>query len=290
MTTNAPPNGVPTGAWRMSLLREQPADGLFLLWWLGQSGYALRHRDRMAVIDPYLSDSLTRKYAGTEKPHVRLQPIWIEPSWLAQSLVTVVSASHQHTDHLDADTLRPMMDRFRGWNTSLPLVAPEAWRGLAADRAGLDPAAIVGLDDGASVAAGGFEFAAVPSAHPLLERDDRGLNRYLGYVIRFGGWSVYHAGDTVVYDGMVDRLRNHGPIDVAILPINGKVGNMGGRDAARLAKDIGARLVIPCHYDMFAFNTADPNDEFVPECERLGQPYRVLRLGERFSSAELPPR
>ena len=33
---------------------------------------------------------------------------------------------------------------------------------------------------------------------------------------------------------------------------------------------------------MFEFNTATP-DEFVAECERLGQPYRVLRQGERLS-------
>ena len=65
-------------------------------------------------------------------------------------------------------------------------------------------------------------------------------------------------------------------------------GNLDGREAAGLAKAIGARLVIPCHYDMFEFNTADPADEFIPECERIGQPYRVLQLGERFSSTEIP--
>ena len=62
---------------------------------------------------------------------------------------------------------------------------------------------------------------------------------------------------------------------------------MSGREAAWLAKEIGARVVIPCHYDMFEFNTADPYAEFVPECERLGQGYRVLRLGERWSSDEI---
>jgi len=55
-----------------------------------------------------------------------------------------------------------------------------------------------------------------------------------------------------------------------------------GREAAFLANDIGAKLVIPCHYEMFAFNTASPED-FMTECERLGQPYKVLRAGERWS-------
>ena len=53
-----------------------------------------------------------------------------------------------------------------------------------------------------------------------------------------------------------------------------------------LLPEIGAKLVIPCHYDMFEFNTATP-DEFVAECQRLNQPYRVLKLGERWSSTEL---
>jgi L-ascorbate metabolism protein UlaG (beta-lactamase superfamily) len=101
---------------------------------------------------------------------------------------------------------------------------------------------------------------------------------------------VYHSGDTVVHPAVVEYLEYfteyHRDIDVAILPINGKVGNMNGTDAARLAKAIGAKLVIPCHYEMFEFNTADPRDAFIPECERLGQPYKVLRAGERWSSSD----
>ena len=80
---------------------------------------------------------------------------------------------------------------------------------------------------------------------------------------------------------MSDLLRPY-EIDVAILPINGKVGNMDGIAAARLAKAIGAKVVIPCHFEMFEFNTVSPAD-FVRECERLGQPYRVLRAGERYT-------
>jgi L-ascorbate metabolism protein UlaG (beta-lactamase superfamily) len=61
-------------------------------------------------------------------------------------------------------------------------------------------------------------------------------------------------------------------------------GNLSGREAAQLAKDIGARVVIPCHYDMFEFNTASP-EEFVAECDRLGQSCQVLQCGEGWSSA-----
>ncbi|HXU77127.1 MAG TPA: MBL fold metallo-hydrolase, partial [Methylomirabilota bacterium] len=75
---------------------------------------------------------------------------------------------------------------------------------------------------------------------------------------------------------------------LALLPINGDrperkvAGNLDGRQAAQVAHAIGARWVIPCHYDLFEFNTASP-DEFVAECERLGQPHRVLRNGEGWA-------
>jgi L-ascorbate metabolism protein UlaG (beta-lactamase superfamily) len=128
----------------------------------------------------------------------------------------------------------------------------------------------------------GLDIIAVPAVHDPPDRDAEGHFRCLGYVIR-GTFTVYHSGDGRVHPGMVERLRAFN-VDVALLPINGKVGNMNGREAAWLAKEIGAKLVIPCHYDMFEFNTADPRDEFIPECERLGQPYKVLRAGERWSS------
>jgi L-ascorbate metabolism protein UlaG (beta-lactamase superfamily) len=266
----------------MMLLRAQVYDGSFILWWLGQSGFAIRYRDEMVAVDPYLSDSLTRKYAGTDKPHVRIHPIVIEPNWLAQSLLTVVTASHQHTDHLDPETLRPIMDRVPQMGVEVPLVAPKAWCLLAAERAGVELASIVGMDDGATAQVRSFSFEGIPSAHDKIERDEAGHHKYLGYVIRFGDWTVYHSGDTVVYPGLADRLRRFG-VDVALLPINGKVGNMNGAEAARLAHDIGAKLVVPCHYDMFEFNTASPYELFVPECERLGQPYKVLQAGERLT-------
>ena len=65
--------------------------------------------------------------------------------------------------------------------------------------------------------------------------------------------------------------QSRGKIDLAILPINGKVGNMTATDAVRLAEAIAAKLVVPCHYDLFQFNTADPAEHFVLECHRLGR-------------------
>ena len=111
-------------------------------------------------------------------------------------------------------------------------------------------------------------------------------------MIRVGRWTIYHSGDTLLYPGLVAKLRRFAPIDLALLPINGNkperrvAGNLDGAEAAQLGHAIGARCVIPCHYEMFAFNTADPRELFIPECERFGQPCRVLRAGESVTLPE----
>jgi L-ascorbate metabolism protein UlaG (beta-lactamase superfamily) len=245
------------------------------LWWLGQSGFLVAYDGRHLLLDPYLSDSLTRKYAGTDKPHVRMTERVIDPARLG--FVDVVTASHGHTDHLDPDTLRALPDA--------RLIAPAAHRDLAAERAGRPP---TGIDDGETVEAAGFSVTAVPAAHDEIERDAAGRMLHLGYVVRCGPFAIYHAGDTVPYDGMTERVG--GGIDVALLPINGRAperrvaGNLTGEEAAALAHELGARLAVPMHFEMFEFNT-EPPDAFVAACERLGQPYRVLRGGERLSVA-----
>jgi L-ascorbate metabolism protein UlaG (beta-lactamase superfamily) len=263
-------------------LRVRPPDGKVVLWWLGQSGFAVRYRDDCILIDPYLSDSLAAKYAGTDTPHDRLHPPVVRPEALADVPVTAIVCTHHHTDHLDPETIAPLLRALEAAGRSAPVVAPDAWRQLAAERAGVPEPAIVGMDEGTTAQVGAFEIVGVASAHETVEYDARGRRKCLGYVFRSSATTLYHSGDSLAYDGLASRLRPFG-VELMLLPINGRIGNMSGRDAAGLAHTVGARLVVPCHYDMFAFNTADPADQFAPECERLGQPYRVLSTGESLS-------
>lgn len=257
----------------------------FHLWWLGQSGFLILWQDAHLLLDPYLSDSLTRKYAGTDKPHIRMTEGVIAPERL--DFIDIATSSHNHTDHLDADTLIPLLRV----NPKLTLIIPEANRSFVAERLKIDPQRPIGLDDGVSTEVNGFRFTGIPAAHETLERDERGRHHFLGYVISFGPWTLYHSGDTIWYEGLEERLRTFS-LDLAILPINGRAperrvaGNLDGREAAQLARAAGARLVIPCHYEMFTFNTASP-DVFVEECRRLGLPFQLLKAGERWTSRSL---
>jgi L-ascorbate metabolism protein UlaG (beta-lactamase superfamily) len=257
-------------------------NGGFRVWWLGQSGFLLQWQGVHVLLDPYLSDSLTKKYSQTDKPHVRLTELVVDPARL--SFVDIVTSTHNHTDHLDAETLSPILAA----NSRVKLVIAEANRAFVADRLKIDASAAIGLDDGTSVEISGIRFSGIASAHEALDRDECGRAKYLGYVLQFGGWTIYHSGDTVRYEGMSEKLRPF-KIDVALLPINGRAaerrvpGNLFGREAAQLARDIEAKLVIPCHFEMFEFNTASP-DEFVDRCRKSGQPFKMLRCGEQWHS------
>lgn len=241
------------------------------LWWLGQSGYLVASRGRFLLVDPYLSDSLTTAYAGTDLPHRRMTRIVVEPERLA--FVDAVGATHAHRDHLDGDTIRPL--RFGGAR----LFAPAAARDAVVEQTGRP--ADAELAAGERIELAGFEIAAVQAAHPDRRPDT------LGYVFRSDGVTVYHSGDTLVFPELAASVAAFAP-DVALLPVNGDarragiVPNMDGVEAAQLARAVGARLAVPCHYELFDFNTAPP-DAFAAECERLGQPYRILRAGERLS-------
>jgi L-ascorbate metabolism protein UlaG (beta-lactamase superfamily) len=255
----------------------------FHLWWLGQSGFLLLWKGKKIVLDPYLSDSLTEKYVNSNKPHIRISERVIDPRLLTQ--ISLVTSSHNHTDHLDGQTLVPLIKN----NPGISFLIPEANRDFVQERISMPRAFPFGLTDGKTFSLGEFTIYGIPAKHNEIERDGDGNSKFMGFVIHFGNWTIYHSGDTLWFDGL-DELVRPFHIDLALLPINGNdpsrgvAGNLDAKEAAELGKSIGARAVIPCHYDMFAFNTADPTD-FEREAKKIGQPYQILELGGHFSSS-----
>lgn len=260
-----------------------PGRGL-MVWWLGQSGFLLKSAQGQVLFDPYLSDSLTRKYAETDKPHVRMTELVAEPGLFRD--IDLITSSHNHTDHLDAETLTALIAA----NPDTKLIIPEANRAFVAERIGCPAEWPLGMCDGELLRVGNFQIHAIPAAHNEITRDTQGRSEYLGYVVQCGEMAVYHSGDTLKYPGMEDLLCRF-QIDLAILPINGNrperrvAGNLFGDEAARLAHNIRAGLVIPCHYDMFEFNTESPQ-LFVETCRDLGQRCEVPKCGQRVT---VPP-
>ncbi|MEQ1749245.1 MAG: MBL fold metallo-hydrolase [Prosthecobacter sp.] len=255
------------------------------VWWLGQSGFLLKQKGSLLLLDPYLSDSLTEKYAATDKPHVRMTARCVAPEQLTG--IHLVTASHIHTDHLDAATLLPLAQA----NSGIKLVLPHAIMEEARLRLVDAPVQLVGLDAGETYA-DEWQITGVAAAHNDLKRDALGRCHYLGFIIRRGGFVIYHSGDTLWHDDLLASLKPHA-YDVMLLPINGNKperrvsGNLNGAEAATLAKACNSRLVVPCHYDMFTFNTVT-TDEFTTTCQQLGQAFHVMHCGGRLTLDKVP--
>jgi L-ascorbate metabolism protein UlaG (beta-lactamase superfamily) len=250
-------------------------------WWLGQSGFLVVTPQATILFDPYLSDSLTRKYADTDKPHTRVTERVIDPALLTG--IDIITSSHNHTDHLDAETLLPLLDS----NPGARLVIPRANRAFILERLGQVQSALIEIDAGESINVGSVKLHGIAAAHNTVERDENGRCRFLGFVAEVGARTFYHSGDTLMHDDLVPSLAPLRP-DVAFVPINGNkperhvAGNLNGAEAAQLARDIHAGIAIPHHFDMFEFNTSSP-EEFIGECQRIGQPFKVLQNGEGFA-------
>jgi L-ascorbate metabolism protein UlaG (beta-lactamase superfamily) len=249
------------------------------VWWLGQSGFLVMCDGKTVLFDPYLSDSLTRKYAETDKPHTRMTELVVDPSLLTG--IDIITSSHNHTDHLDQETLAALFES----NPEAQFIIPEANRAFVATRMGCDPDWPIGLNDGMSIEVDGFTFHGIASAHDDLKTNDKGEHHFMGFVGELGPWTIYHSGDTRLYDGLGDRLRKF-PIDLGFLPINGYkqerrvAGNLNAEEAAQLAADCHIGSTIPHHYDMFEFNTADPID-FGTACAAKQVNCQILRNGQR---------
>lgn len=229
------------------------------MWWLGQAGFLLQHRGFLIAVDPYLSDSLARKYAGTRFPHRRMMPVPVDPAGLGA--VGLVAVSHGHTDHMDPETLEPLARAAR-----CSFIVPAAECAKAVER-GVPEDRLIGMVAGQSVSpVAGVVVTAVPSAHEELRIDGQGRHFCLGYAIEIGGIIFYHSGDTVDYPGLAEALRSR-KVDVTLLPINGRdaertqngvPGNLTIDEALALSEAAGASLMFGHHYGMFDFNTVAP--------------------------------
>ncbi|MFO1151720.1 MAG: MBL fold metallo-hydrolase [Alsobacter sp.] len=229
--------------------------------WLGQAGFLVAMGGLRIVVDPYLSDSLAEKYRGTRFPHERMTPPPVPPGQLRE--VDWLLCTHGHTDHMDPGTISPLLDA----SPDARVLVPRAEAGRAVER-GAPPDRLVLIDAGETVELGpGVTATATPAAHEQMTRTPEGY-RFLGYVLRGGGVTLWHSGDTVPWLGQAEWLSPF-RVDAALLPVNGRdslradngvPGNLTLEEAVALCDAIGARAMLGHHFGLFDFNTIDVED------------------------------
>ncbi|SEC79257.1 MBL fold metallo-hydrolase [Paenibacillus sp. GP183] len=222
--------------------------GMLAIWFLGQVSVIIKGGDKVIYVDPYLSPS----------PHRAFEPP-LKPEELTNADYVLIT--HDHSDHLDPDTIAVMA----ATQSETVYMAPGFCRETMLEL-GVQPDKLLWARTNEWRKGPGFRVKPIPSAHEELEYDPGLDHRFVGYVLELNGVTLYHAGDTTVYPGLIETLKAES-IDLGMLPINGRdpfrnarniVGNMNYREAAELAVAAGFDTVIPLHYDMFEANSERP--------------------------------
>jgi len=239
--------------------RTSVPTGAVALWWLGQASFVIKGAATTVYVDPYLAQS-----------DRRLSPPPFPPN--AVTNADIVLLTHDHGDHVDPQAL-PEIARASPRAT---FVAPRPIAARVRDLVG--DTRVEAAVAGKPLTLGGIDVLPVPAKHEEFDETEDGYP-YLGYTVRLGGVTLHHTGDTIPYEGHVERAREH-RVHVALVPINGRdyyrtragtIGNMDYREAAEFVVQIAADVAIPIHYGMFRGNTVPPGHfvsylhEFHPE-------------------------
>lgn len=254
---------------------------LLAVWYIGQMGVVVKWNDKVICFDPILNDL---KWPNGESRRNYESPFEAGERWD----VDYVICTHGHADHMNLETLLPLA----ATNPKIKFIVPEPERqrlnleGIPADRLlGVRAGDRINLEEGMSL-------YAVAAAHEIYQTDAEGNHKNLGYILDCGGLRLYHGGDTMVTEKLLNDMSAFVPVSIACLPINGTdferrgrgiIGNMNYREAAFFAKRIEADLTIPLHYDMVKGNEENPltfasyMQTFFPN-----KKYHIMRLGERM--------
>jgi len=244
------------------------ASGSVAIFWLGQAGFAFKTpTGKVIFTDPYMTDYVQRVLPEYGLAFKRIMPKLIEAE---EADADYIVSTHSHQDHLDADALPVLLT-----NPRIHFFGSPDCREYYI-KAGVPESRFTIFHKGESFDLGGFSLTGVYADHGELAPDA------LGVLFNFNGIKIWQVGDTAYRPEMWQDLFKMG-IDILLPPINGAFGNLNGVEAAKLAHDAHVKLVIPCHYWMFAQHLGSPL-EFLDACKQYAPEVTPLMLtqGEGF--------
>ncbi|MCX6804247.1 MAG: MBL fold metallo-hydrolase [Candidatus Diapherotrites archaeon] len=199
------------------------------------------------------------------------EKILIDPGSLLPSESTLkvwkeadaILITHKHFDHFDEESVRKLVMN----KPSLRVYATK-------ETASYYPnTKFEIIKEGNVLSCGEIKVEAVHAVHGYLPQLKNGkeANEAVGFIIDDGKKRLYHTGDTICF-------KNDYKCNIIMLPMNNHGVVMGPFEAALYAKETGAELVLPIHFD----NPALPIDmkRAEEELKKNNLKYKILKIGE----------
>lgn len=237
------------------------------IFFLGQAGFVFKSRaGTLLCVDLYLSDCVERL-----EGHIGFKRL--TPKLMAASDVQFdgVIATHAHYDHFDYDSMRALTD-----SSATKLYASLGCRALV-EELGICKDKVVYVAPNDEFQVKDISVRCVSCDHGTSAPDA------FGVVVTVDNKRIYIAGDTCLHPEYKKEILKDGDIHIMIAPINGAYGNLDEKACVELSNVIMPKLVIPCHYGMFAAHGGSPWRfcELMNKSEQKTD-YTLLTVGEHI--------
>lgn len=214
--------------------------------YLGHSGFVLDDGQHQVALDPFLTGNALAKH--------RPQDITCQ----------TIALTHGHEDHF-GDTVAIAKRNGAEVIANFEICTFAAEQGVKKTNPG---------NTGGKIETA-FGFVAFTQAFHSSSHSGRYLGMPCGLVVRIGGVTFYHCGDTALFSDMELIGQIYKP-DIAAIPIGDRF-TMGPELASRAAEYIQPRVAIPIHYRTFPL-LRQTAEGFAPK----GVPVKVLEPGETW--------
>ena len=225
--------------------------------WLTQGSFLFESNGVRILVDPYMSDIVFEREG--------LKRLVDYPLTFDELKPDLLICTHDHIDHLDPETVTKIGKMYPDCVFAGPASCVNHFRKL-----NIAEEKIQLLRQEQDFLFRGFTLTAVPAFHSDPDA--------VGIVLEADGKRVYLSGDSLYDVALVNEVTKG--CDMALVCINGRLGNMSWQEAVRVVTQLEAETALPMHYGLFAENTEDPQP-FIDACLGNNIKSYAMNIGEK---------
>ncbi|WP_225986499.1 MBL fold metallo-hydrolase [Rufibacter sp. LB8] len=280
---NAPTAELPRKALTKKDFPAEPSS--YATYWLGHSTAIIELDGKRILIDPVFENAGPLPIIAR-----RMSPAPLQREELPA--IDVVMITHDHYDHLEAETMKFLADK------NIQFIVPLAV-GARLQGWGVPKNKITELAWDQSVTHGSLTITACSTVHYSgRSYNDRNKTLWASYVIKGKEKNLYWSGDTGYGDHFKEIGRKHGPFDLAFMEIdawnNGWPNtHLFPEQVIKACQDINTKLLFPIHFSTFDL-ALHPWDESIKMVADLASKHDIEivtpLMGEKVIPGTTPTR